>query len=357
MNYLENIGKVLSKSGLRSLTKKPIRLVKLTNPTENHNGFQFKTGLNVDHEKFEPTGGCKPGGIYFTDIDNLSHWLRYNHTDMKYCRYVSLLPDSQIYIEDAKMKADKIILSDRIDISDLPQWTNKKYCLMSAKQNRESWKYIKNFHEDVLLAIMEKHSGINFILQKKIPITEKVQLEAVKENGCAIEALLDSGIKVSENVKLAAVKENGYAIACLLNNHIEVSEKLQLEAVKEESSAVTCLIDNNIKLSDKVQLAAVSGDGCAIEHLLDSGIQVSEKVQLAAVSENGHAIRHLLHYKIDVSEDVQVAAIKSYYDAIFYLMGYNVNISEKVKNTAIEESGLSFEDLKTYFNDNFYKLD
>ena len=48
------------------------RLVKLTNETECHNGFQFKTGLNEDTIPFDPTGECKKGGIYFTDIDNIA---------------------------------------------------------------------------------------------------------------------------------------------------------------------------------------------------------------------------------------------------------------------------------------------
>jgi hypothetical protein len=52
-------------------------LVKLTNQNENHNGFQFKTGLNVDNIPFNPSGECEPGGIYFCEESLMNAWLHY----------------------------------------------------------------------------------------------------------------------------------------------------------------------------------------------------------------------------------------------------------------------------------------
>src|SRR5579872_7381968 len=48
-----------------------VNLVKLTNETENHQGFQFADGLNVDTHKFTPFGICAPGGIYFIEEHNV----------------------------------------------------------------------------------------------------------------------------------------------------------------------------------------------------------------------------------------------------------------------------------------------
>jgi hypothetical protein len=47
------------------------QFVKLTNKEENHNGFQFQTGLNVDTSPFNPKGECRPGGIYFYEINKM----------------------------------------------------------------------------------------------------------------------------------------------------------------------------------------------------------------------------------------------------------------------------------------------
>ena len=41
--------------------------VKLTNRDENHNNFQYKTGLNVDVNPMD-WNECVPGGLYFTQI-------------------------------------------------------------------------------------------------------------------------------------------------------------------------------------------------------------------------------------------------------------------------------------------------
>jgi hypothetical protein len=44
---------------------------KLTNAEENHNGFKYKDGYNFDIVAFDPTGSCKPGGLYFTKLEHL----------------------------------------------------------------------------------------------------------------------------------------------------------------------------------------------------------------------------------------------------------------------------------------------
>lgn len=47
---------------------------KITNEIEKHNGYQYKNGLNILKEKFNPERNSG-GGFHFTDIDNLHHFL------------------------------------------------------------------------------------------------------------------------------------------------------------------------------------------------------------------------------------------------------------------------------------------
>jgi hypothetical protein len=83
-------GNVLQGKEFNELYKgKPF--IKLTNKDEIHNGFKFKTGLNVDTVPFDPSSGCKPGGIYFCEFSNIVSWLDYNGTPNQYYRYV-LIP-------------------------------------------------------------------------------------------------------------------------------------------------------------------------------------------------------------------------------------------------------------------------
>ena len=40
---------------------------RITNHEENHRGFQYYDGLNIDTQAFNPTGECSAGGLYFFD--------------------------------------------------------------------------------------------------------------------------------------------------------------------------------------------------------------------------------------------------------------------------------------------------
>ena len=102
--------------------------VKLTNVAEIHNGFKFTEGLNVDTIPFYPNDSCTAGGIYFTEFDKIELWIDYNDNNndgtnvnepMCYCRTITIPDDAQVYIEKDKVKADKIILGNRISISEL----------------------------------------------------------------------------------------------------------------------------------------------------------------------------------------------------------------------------------------------
>jgi hypothetical protein len=86
------------------------KLYKLFNKDENHHGFQYKTGLNIDTIPFNPKGKCQPGGLYFSDCFNiLNHLCYYN---IYWIAEILLPDDVRVYIEDDKYKADKIILSE-----------------------------------------------------------------------------------------------------------------------------------------------------------------------------------------------------------------------------------------------------
>ena len=85
-----------------------MKYYKILNEKENHKGFQYKTGLNVDTIPFNPTGDCQPGGLYFAR-ENILGFLKYG----VWLREVTLPEDAQVYENGGKWKADKIILGER----------------------------------------------------------------------------------------------------------------------------------------------------------------------------------------------------------------------------------------------------
>jgi len=88
---------------------------KILNEEEYHHNLQYKTGLNIDHVKFNPSGNCDPGGIYFSREDIFT-FLEFG----PWIRKVTLPEDAKIYENPGtpkKWKANKIILGEREKIT------------------------------------------------------------------------------------------------------------------------------------------------------------------------------------------------------------------------------------------------
>jgi len=84
---------------------------KILKESECHNNLQYKFGLNNDILEFNPSGNCKPGGIYFSREDIFA-FLDYG----VWIRKVTLPEDAQIYENPGtpkKWKADKVILGKK----------------------------------------------------------------------------------------------------------------------------------------------------------------------------------------------------------------------------------------------------
>lgn len=99
-------------SGYKFKKKYRKTFVKLTNGDENHNGFQYTTGLNVDMHPMDENE-CVPGGLYFTQISKKRKWAHYGGQCMCFIRRVEVPDDARVYAYDNKFKADKIILGER----------------------------------------------------------------------------------------------------------------------------------------------------------------------------------------------------------------------------------------------------
>jgi hypothetical protein len=87
---------------------------KILVPDQNHKGFQYVDGLNILDKTFQETGSCVPGGLYYTDKDNLHNFYDYG----VWIRRVKI-PDYAKSVEDPdktrgrKWRSDKIILNEK----------------------------------------------------------------------------------------------------------------------------------------------------------------------------------------------------------------------------------------------------
>jgi hypothetical protein len=154
--------------------------VKLTRKNEIHNGFEFKTGLNIDFIEFNPTGQCKAGGLYFTDIDIMYKWLHYNDEYMEWMRFVTIPMDAQIYVEDSKFKCDKFILSEREEIA----FKDNIQMMNAIKQSYMALRYVKDQTPELCLyAIQQDCWALQFVKEQ----TDDLCKIAIKKSGSALQ--------------------------------------------------------------------------------------------------------------------------------------------------------------------------
>lgn len=94
-------------------------VVKLTNASACHNGFQFVEGLNQDTNEFKYDEECGPDGLYFCREQDAENWFNYGHSGMKYVWDVIIPDDARVCVYDRKVKSDKFILTNQRSLSTL----------------------------------------------------------------------------------------------------------------------------------------------------------------------------------------------------------------------------------------------
>lgn len=280
---------------------KDVIFVKLTNQQENHNDFQYQTGLNIDTLTFNPTSECESGGLYFCSLDKLYRWLRYGDKKMYYVRFVSFPEDVLIYEEEHSFKASSLILSERQVISELKIWEDNKYCLEAVKRDGSTLEYVRNQTEEICLKAVKQYGlALQYVLDQTDEIclkaikrhddalkyvknqTEAICLEAVKQNGNALQFVKDQ----TDLICMESVKQNGLALEYAKYQ----TEEICMEAVKQNGCALRFVINQTYESC----FEAVRQNGNALESVLDQ----SNEICLEAVKQNGYALRYVRNLNV-----------------------------------------------------------
>jgi hypothetical protein len=243
--------------------------VKLTNETEIHNGFQFKTGLNIDVNKFNPIGECKFGGIYFCEIDKARLWFRYGYTICVNCRDVQIPDDAQVYIEYDKFKADKLILSSKTEI-----WSHNKLCQTIVAQEEESLQKVKLQTEEIcLIAVKRNPNEFLYIIDQTYNICKTV----VNRNGLILKSIRN---KTDEICKLALM-QNGFAL-----QYVEKQTYELCRIAVEQNGLALRYVETQTEELCKI---AVRQSGSALEFVINQ----TEEICIIAVVQNFYADRYV----------------------------------------------------------------
>jgi hypothetical protein len=125
-------------------------LVKLTNASSCHNGFQFVEGLNVDTNDFKYDEECGPDGLYFCRESDAENWFNYGHSDMKYVWDVIIPDDARVCIYERKIKADKFILSNKRSLATMAS-DKMRQMLYTGEDTSTILSYLQNNYDADLI--------------------------------------------------------------------------------------------------------------------------------------------------------------------------------------------------------------
>ena len=215
--YKHNLYQIISPKKLKHL-----KLHKVIKRDGKHYLHTYFEGENVYKIPFNPTGTCKPGGMYFTDYLNIP---LYADTYGTLIADVTFPEDAKIYVETNKFKADKIIISNIRPLEKFFSDFNYPN-LHAVKLNGKILKYFKEQTEKICLEAVKQAQDILKYIEKQ---NKEICLEAVREDGYNLRHVENQ----TEEICIEAVKQNGYVLKFVKNQ----TPKIYLEAVKQNPLA------------------------------------------------------------------------------------------------------------------------
>lgn len=290
---------------------------KITNQEENHYGFQYYDGLNILDKLFNEEGSCVPGGLYFTDNNNICRFLGYGI----HLREIHLPlndPDFKMVLDPGynKWRANKIILGKKYFLGDI-----------------QTFEYLKSIDAD-------------FNIANSFPIrwaAENGYLEVVKylaKNGADIEmafkrAVFDGHLKtIKILIEMGADPncENDYSIRWAAHNGHLLVVKYLVSMGADIRSNDDC----------PVRWAAENGHFEIVKYLYSLGANVlsRDNYALRSAAERGYlkVVEFLVGHGADVHAEnnyaLRLATRNHYCDMIDYLVEQGAFISDNCRITS-----------------------
>ncbi len=207
----------------------------------------YTDGLVVDIIPFDIT---RPGGLYFTDLENLPLWT----CNKCWIREVTILPDAQVFVLSNRIKANKLFLGSRIPIEEFEPWSDRDYCVKAVKKNPLVLKFIKGSNQFLELcfdAVRRSPHALKYVQDEYL--TPEIISMAINSKGETIKYV---PIKLQTyEICLQAVKTCSNAILSIGDKYR--TPELCLEAIKLNPSALKFIREQQ---TPELCLEAVSRD-------------------------------------------------------------------------------------------------
>ena len=329
---------------------------KILNKDRNHNGFQYKIGLNVlPQGEFARTGSCVPGGFYYTTIENILEFIDYGIDLFE----VTIPEDAQIRKISNKWRTDKIILGNHYSLFDISTYVMLKE---------------KGINIDVCTDFAAKHGLIplfNFLIKSiDNPIYNDAFYKAIKHGQLLfIEAIIDKVTDYFNYAMILACEHGHLSIVKLLveknpdhdykyhstkaieNNHLDVVKYLVEKypksyhfnlilniAAQYDRQDIFKYIATELSIKSNYQLiillASEKGYLDIIQQFRDLVDSCDFIICAFMATANGHL--HVLKYFVDSNINIiDIINNKKYcvFGSIFYSHNNNDIIKYLIENT------------------------
>jgi hypothetical protein len=208
-----------------------------------HHGFSYKLGINEDVLNFHPHGNCSPGGLYFTDLDNIVEYITYGNNIAE----IEILDDSEIYVESKKCKASKFNIISIYSLYDFISNLPYDIQLFIVKQNGYVLQFIENQTPELCKEALQNGIEIKFIKNK----TEDLCKLAVSKNGISLIFIKNQ----TDEICKIAVQQYGKALKFVENQTFEIC-RLAVDQDYWAMQYIKCdkmyyEIKNNLKINKK----------------------------------------------------------------------------------------------------------
>lgn len=181
---------------------------KVLNSNFNQKGYQYNEGLNVLDKPFESTGSCVPGGLYFTNIENIFKFINYGIYLVK----VTVPVDAQMVKDpdNDKWRADKIIISDK---KDLRQIDTIKYLIENGANIKRDYHFVIDF---------TINNGLHDILEYILTICKDIGIKLSVPNVLPVYSTNMAKILVKEKAKMSTQ----FVDQIIKNNDLKIIKKI-----------------------------------------------------------------------------------------------------------------------------------
>jgi len=289
-----------------------------------HYDFEYKLGLNIDHNNFNPINKCSKGGLYFCDESNCyKHFGSYGTK----IGFVQIPDDAKIYVEDGKFKADKLIITKIVEFTDM----SNEFWIDITMKNGLALQYVLNpTYELQKMAVTQNPFAIQFVLNQ----TEELCTIAIRENGRVLRYITNP----SDNICKLAVQRDGYAIQDVERSMI-TQDILEL-AIKQNPHVLSYVVDMPDILTEDLIKMAVKKLGISIIYVRNP----SEELACLAVGQNGRNLRHISNQ----TEKICEIALQQHGNALRYVNPRIITMD--LCKTAVKQNGYALQYVKLFSN-------